>query len=160
MIAEPRLPHYEQQRDALLHAMWVFKGFPADEDAGTPAETLEDFVVRYRQEYDDTDPLIIPVMSLSTFIDVPDLCLPSTIEAAQELLDFVGEINDVANYVRYLNQKLAECSEATEMTLNEMIEVASARLAVEDGLKQDKVDDLYTFAALEGETLEEFGNRL
>jgi len=46
------------------------------------------------------------------------------------------------------------------MSLNEMIEVTFARIVVENGLKEEKVDDLYTFAAQDGETLEEFGDRL
>ena len=48
MLAEPRLPLIIEQRDSLVHALWVFKGIDADEAAGTPEETLEEFTIRYR----------------------------------------------------------------------------------------------------------------
>ena len=44
--------------------MYVFNGIDADPDNGTPAETFEEFAIRYREEYDDTDPLVVPVFSL------------------------------------------------------------------------------------------------
>jgi hypothetical protein len=94
-----------------LEALHVFKGTPADEEAGTAAETYEEYVARSRQEYDDTDPLIVPVMSLETFIDTPELCPESTIEAAQELLNLVVEINDLTAYVAFLNGELQACAE-------------------------------------------------
>jgi hypothetical protein len=94
-----------------LEALYIFKGTPADEEAGTEAETFEEFVARSRQDYDDTDPLIVPVMSLDTFIDTPELCPESTVVAAQELLDLVVEINDLTAYVAFLNGELQACAE-------------------------------------------------
>lgn len=49
-------------------------------------------------EYRDTDPLIIPIMSLGTFIDVPELCPEETKDAAQMLLDLMAEINEINAY--------------------------------------------------------------
>jgi hypothetical protein len=82
MLADLRHPPIIARKDALEHALWVFKGFDADEEAGTEAETLEEFTLRNLEEYRATDPLIIPIMSLGTFIDVPELCPESTHESA------------------------------------------------------------------------------
>ena len=43
MLADLRHPPIVARKDALEHALWVFKGFDADEEAGTEAETLEEF---------------------------------------------------------------------------------------------------------------------
>ena len=81
-LADLRRPPVIARKEALEHALWVFKGLDGDEDAGTEDETLEEFELRNLQEYRDTDPLIIPVMSLGTFIDVPELCPEETKAAA------------------------------------------------------------------------------
>ena len=81
-IASPRLAPLQEQRDALEHALFVFKGIEADDAMGVTEETFDEFKIRYKSEYDASDPLVIPIMSLATFIDVPELCLPSTIESA------------------------------------------------------------------------------
>jgi hypothetical protein len=102
LAVAPKMTQNEEQATSLIEALWVFKG--ADVDAmGNPAEeSLEDFIVRYRAEYDATDPLVVPAMHLETFINVPSLCPPATIEAAQELLDMVGALSDMISYNEYM----------------------------------------------------------
>ena len=67
VLAEPRFNTVIVNRDAHLEALFVFKGIDAMEGV-TEAETYEQFIVRYRAEYDATNPLVIPVFSLETFI--------------------------------------------------------------------------------------------
>jgi hypothetical protein len=74
MIVDLRLPPVTERKEALEHALWVFKGLEGDEVLGTEDETLEEFTLRNREDYEATNPLVIPIMSLSTFIDVPELC--------------------------------------------------------------------------------------
>lgn len=81
-LADLRHPPIMARKDALEHALWVFKGNDGDEEAGIEPETLEEFTLRNLEEYRATDPLIIPIMSLGTFIDVPELCPESTHESA------------------------------------------------------------------------------
>ena len=57
-------------------------------------------------------------MSLGTFIDVPELCPEETKAAAQMLLDLMAEINEINAYNMWMVQKLAECSEEMEMTID------------------------------------------
>lgn len=74
MLVDLRLPPITERKEALEHALWVFKGLEGDEVLGTEDETLEEFTLRNRADYEATNPLVIPIMSLSTFIDVPELC--------------------------------------------------------------------------------------
>ena len=103
--------------------MFVFKGLDADEATGAAAETEEEFKARYKAEYDATNPLIIPIMSTSTFIDVPELCTPSSVQAAEELLAMVAELNDVNAYVLWMRAELQKCSETVEMSIDQLIEL-------------------------------------
>lgn len=109
--------------------MFVFKGMKADPDAGTPEESFEEFMIRQKQEYDDSNPLIVPYMNLPTFIDVPQLCLPSTIQAADELLKMVGQINDSNNYVIFLTQELASRSQSVEINIDQRLRSKHPELA-------------------------------
>ena len=53
ILIEPQLAPLQEQRTTLEMAMFVFKGIKADPDAGTQAETFEEFQIRQKQEYDD-----------------------------------------------------------------------------------------------------------
>lgn len=88
---------------------------------GTDGETLEAFTVRMMDEYMLTDPMIIPVMSLKTFIDIPEMCKVATsaVEAAEQLLATADGINFNTPYIPYLEQKLEECNDASEMSMEE-----------------------------------------
>jgi hypothetical protein len=143
-----------------LEALYAFKGIEADEDAGIEEETYEDFVDRFRAEYDATDPLIVPVMSLDTFIDTPELCPDSTIEAAQELLDLVVDISDLTAYVAFLNGELQECADQIEDDILLLIAANQPRLTEAAQQKQIELDDLFTFAGLDGESMDQFTDRM
>ena len=160
MLVDLRLPPITARKDALEHALWVFKGLEGDEDLGTEDETLEEFTIRNRADYEATDPLVIPIMSLSTFIDVPELCPLEVRETAQELLDLMAQINMDNAYNMWMTQKLAECSEEFEMSIDQMIEAAQPAVLAANQDKTEKLRDLYTFAAIESETLEEFEMRI
>lgn len=118
MLVDLRLPPITERKDALEHALWVFKGIEGDELLGTEDETLEEFTLRNRAEYEATNPLVIPVMSLGTFIDVPELCPEDVRADAQMLLDLVAQINEDNAYNMWMTQRLAECSEEFEMSID------------------------------------------
>jgi hypothetical protein len=159
VLAEPHLRNIEEQRDVILHALWFFKRTAADEVAGTPEETLEVFTVRYRGVYDETDPLVIPIMSLDTFIDVPDLCEPGAVDAATSLLAVAEGFDNNTAYLAWLNERLAECDDAAEDNIDAMIEMLQPTVTIANQEKQARLDDLFSFAANEGETMEEFTAR-
>ena len=48
MLVDLRLPPITERKDALEHALWVFKGLEGDEVLGTEDETLEEFTLRNR----------------------------------------------------------------------------------------------------------------
>ena len=152
-IAEPKLAAVSAERDAFIEALWVFKGIDAIEGL-TEAETLEEFTVRERLTYDNTDPLVVPVMSLETFIDVPELCDQDTIDAAQDLLELVGELNDVSAYVAWMKIELDTCSDLEELNIRMQIALINGQLATLGVEKQEQLDDLWSFTANEGETME------
>jgi hypothetical protein len=159
VLAEPHLRNIEEQRDVILHALWFFKRTAADEVAGTPEETLEDFTVRYRGVYDETEPLVIPIMCLDTFIDVPDLCEPGAVDAATSLLAVAEGFDNNTAYLAWLNERLAECDDAAEDNIDAMIELLQPTVTIANQEKQARLDDLFSFAANEGETMEEFTAR-
>jgi hypothetical protein len=159
VLAEPLLRNIEEQRDVILHALWFFKRTAADEVAGTPEETLEDFTVRYRGVYDETEPLVIPIMCLDTFIDVPDLCEPGAVDAATSLLAVAEGFDNNTAYLAWLNERLAECDDAAEDNIDAMIEMLQPTVTIANQEKQARLDDLFSFAANEGETMEEFTAR-
>ena len=160
MLVNLRLPPITERKDALEHALWVFKGLEGDEVLGTEDETLEEFTLRNRAEYEATNPLVIPIMSLSTFIDVPELCPEDVRADAQMLLDTVAQINEDNAYNMWMTQRLAECSEEFEMSIDQMIEAAQPAVLAANQDKTEKLRDLFTFAAIESETMEEFEMRI
>ena len=160
MLVDLRLPPITERKEALEHALWVFKGLEGDELLGTEDETLEEFTLRNRQEYEATNPLVIPVMSLSTFIDVPELCPEDVRADAQMLLDLMAQINEDNAYNMWMTQRLAECSEEFEMSIDQMIEAAQPAVLAANQDKTEKLRDLFTFASLESETMEEFEMRI
>lgn len=99
-------------------------------------------------------------MSLSTFIDVPELCTPSSVEAAQTLIDTVGELNDLNAYVLWMTQQLQTCSETVEMSIDQLIESKKPDLVKAMQAKQDNLNDLFTFGADEGEEKDAFEQRI
>ena len=48
MLVDLRLPPITERKEALEHALWVFKGLEGDELLGTEDETLEEFTLRNR----------------------------------------------------------------------------------------------------------------
>ena len=76
------------------------------------------------------------------------------------LLDLMAEINEINAYNMWMAQKLAECSEEMEMTIDELIEATRPRAVMADQDKQELLEDLFSFAAREGETFEDFRMRI
>ena len=128
--------------------------------AGTPAETLEEFKIRIAQQYDDTNPVEVQIMSLGTYIDVPELCPAATSEAADELLAMMGDFNHMSACNDYMTKLLADESEKAEMTLDKLIEMHKPDLVMANQEKQDNLDDLFTFAGREGEDMQQFTDRM
>ena len=69
-FAVPKIPKLLEERKVLEEALFAFFGNPAD-DMGTPAETVDEFRVRYEAEYFATDPVEVQIMSVESYIDVP-----------------------------------------------------------------------------------------
>ena len=99
----PKIPKLNEERKVLEEALFAFLRKPAD-DMGTPAETIDEFRVRYEEEYDATNPVEIQIMSLDTYIDVPELCPTSTNQAAEELLAAMADFNHLSAYNLYMTQ--------------------------------------------------------
>ena len=59
----------------------------------------------------------------------------------------MAEINEMNAYNMWMIEKLRECSEIMEMTIDMMIEAAQPQVVMADQDKQEKLEDLYSFAA-------------
>ena len=59
----------------------------------------------------------------------------------------MAEINEMNAYNMWMIEKLRECSEIMEMTIDMMIEAAQPKVVMADQDKQEKLEDLYSFAA-------------
>ena len=95
-------------------------------------------------------------MSLGTFIDVPELCPEETKDAAQMLLDLMAEINEITAYNNWMVGELEKCSDEMEMTIDDMIEATKPKVLMADQDKQEKLEDLFSFAAQEAESFDDF----
>ena len=76
------------------------------------------------------------------------------------LLDLMAQINEDTSYNMWMTQRLAECSEEFEMSIDQMIEAARPAVLAANQDKTEKLRDLFTFASIESETMEEFEMRL
>ena len=72
----------------------------------------------------------------------------------------MAEINEMNAYNMWMTEKLRECSELFEMNIDQMIEMAQPDVIMADQDKQEKLEDLYSFAALEGESFDDFKDRI
>ena len=59
----------------------------------------------------------------------------------------MAEINEMNAYNMWMTEKLRECSEIFEMNIDMMIEAAQPDVLMADQDKQEKLEDLYSFAA-------------
>jgi hypothetical protein len=159
-IAEPKLAAAEEERDAYINALWVFKGTEAIEGV-TEEETLEQFTERLRTQYDHEEtPTVVPVMSVETFLSVPSLCDDETIASAAELVELVADLNDANAYTAWMKEELAECEMLEEMNIRQKIADINAMLATMGIEKQAQLDDLHSFTALDGESMSDFTDRM
>ena len=159
-IAEPKLAAAETERDAYINALWVFKGIDAIEGV-TEAETLEEFTERLRTQYDNEEtPTVVPVMSVETFLHVPSLCDDETIASAAELVELVADLNDANAYTQWMKGELAKCEMLEEMNIRQKIADIEAMLATMGIEKQEQLDDLWSFTALDGESMSDFTDRM
>ena len=154
VIAAPKLAAVEEERDAYVEALYVFEGMS---DLG---ETLDDFTTRFRAMYDATNPLVVPVISLETFIDVPALCPAATITAAQELVDLVGSLNDNSAYLEWLQGRLSLAAQLEEINLEMLIAMIRPRITHCEVEMKANLDDLFSFTANDGETMDQFTDRM
>jgi hypothetical protein len=99
-------------------------------------------------------------MSLETYIDVPELCPPATAQAADELLAAMGDFNHMTAYNLYMSKKLADESGKVEMSIDKLIAMHQPDLVMANQEKQDNLDDLFSFAANEGENMQQFTERM
>lgn len=76
------------------------------------------------------------------------------------LLDLMAQINEDTSYNMWMTQRLAECSEEFEMSIDQMIEAARPAVLAANQDKTEKLRDLFTFASIESETMEEFEMRI
>ena len=76
------------------------------------------------------------------------------------LLDLMAQINEDNAYNMWMTQRLAECSEEFEMSIDQMIEAAQPAVLAANQDKTEKLRDLFTFASIESETMEEFEMRI
>ena len=72
----------------------------------------------------------------------------------------MAEINEMNAYNMWMTEKLRECSELFEMNIDQMIEMAQPDVIMADQDKQEKLEDLYSFAAQEGESFDDFKDRI
>ena len=72
----------------------------------------------------------------------------------------MAEINEMNAYNMWMTEKLKECSEIFEMNIDMMIEAAQPQVLMADQDKQEKLEDLYSFAAQEGESFDDFKDRI
>ena len=140
--------------------MWVFKGLDAIEGV-TDEETLEQFTERLRIQYDNEEtPVVVPVMSVETFLQVPSLCDDETIASAAELVELVADLNDAAAYTAWMKGELAECEMLEEMNIRQKLADINALLVTMGIEKQEQLDDLHSFTAREGESMTDFTDRM
>jgi len=159
-IAEPKLAAAETERDAYIEALWVFKGTDAIEGV-TTEETLEQFTERLRTQYDNEEtPVVVPIMSVETFLSVPSLCDDETIASAEELVELVADLNDANAYTTWMKEELAECEMLQELSMRQKIADINAMLATMAIEKQAQLDDLHSFTANNGESMTDFTDRM
>jgi hypothetical protein len=152
--AGPEHEKYKELEDAYVAALYVFLGMHEAD------ETLEQFSVRYAGVYDATNPLEVPFMSLDTFVDVPKRCGATSLEAAEELVEKVADLNHRIAYVEWMQVQLNLQSDLHEMELSAIIAAINPLLVEGDLEKKKNLDDLHSFQAMNGETMEDFTARM
>ena len=99
-------------------------------------------------------------MSLDTFVDVPERCGATSIEAAEELVEKVADLNHRIAYVEWMQVQLNLQSDLHEMELTAIIAAINPLLVEGELEKKKNLDDLHSFQAMNGETMEDFTARM
>lgn len=100
----------------------------------------------------------LPIDPEITYMELPATCPESTRQALEDLQNFINSLSVEITYEDWLRQELKECCDEI---IVEMMDLADQeRLTETNNLKEKLIDDLYTLEGQEGETREQFEERV
>lgn len=127
---------------------------------GEEGESFDDFVARFKAAFNEYVPIPIWDETIE-FMELPDTCQQSTIDARASLQEFFDALSIELTYEEWLAGELKECC---IHLVDELIALTDTDRVTEcaDNIANSLVEDLYSLRSMDfmSETLEEFVARI